>query len=147
MAWSRLQDWVGALDRKSQVLGLRIGLELMEKLPLEIFMVPEDAAALLSLPLRQVGLTVDIAHMNTHGDPLTLLGALDPAWIWHVHLSDNAPHRVHLPLGEGQMDLGAVLKALEEVYAGIVSIEGSVPEEGEMLLARNMDYLNALGWG
>jgi sugar phosphate isomerase/epimerase len=93
-----------------------------------------------------VGLTVDIAHMNTHGDPLTFLQALDPVWIYHVHLSDNAPHRVHLPLGDGEMELGVVLEAVAKVYQGIVSIEGSMLGQGEFLLQRNRDYLRKLGF-
>ena len=70
----------------------------------------------------------------------------EPEWIVHVHLSDNAPWRVHLPLGEGQMDIGAALEDLAQRYQGIVSIEGSQPGEAESLLARNQDYLHKLGW-
>ncbi len=62
-----------------------------------------------------------------------------------MHLSDNAPHRVHLPLGDGLMDLGVVLETVQRVYSGLVSLEGSIPGQGDALLARNMGYLRKLG--
>jgi sugar phosphate isomerase/epimerase len=144
--WEHLMPWVVRLDELAAGLEVRVGLELMEKLPLEVFMLPRDAARLMPLPLAHIGLTVDIAHMNTHGDPLNFLQSLDPGWIYHVHLSDNALHRVHLPLGDGEMALGVVLEAVEKVYQGIVSIEGSMPGQGEFLLQRNLDYLHKLGF-
>jgi sugar phosphate isomerase/epimerase len=146
LVWGQLMDWLGNLDDQAARLGLRIGLELMEKLPLEVFMLPEDAARLMSASWRSLGLTVDLAHLNTHGDPPRLLADLAPPWITHVHLSDNAPTRVHLPLGAGTMDLGAALAAIARVYDGIVSIEGSTPGQGVSLLAENMACLRQLGY-
>jgi sugar phosphate isomerase/epimerase len=139
-------DWVAELDEAASKLGLYIGLELMEKLPLEVFMVPVDASRLMELQLKNIGLTVDIAHMNTHMDPVTFLTQIEPGWITHVHLADNAPRRVHLPLGEGQIDIDTILSELANIYSGIVSIEGSVPGHGEGLLAGNMSILQKLGW-
>ena len=134
------------LDNLAERLGVKIGIELMEMRPLEIFMLPGDAARLMNINFKQIGLTVDIAHMNTHMDPVKFLKALDPVWIKHAHLSDNAPSRVHLPLGDGDIDLSAVLDYLERIYSGVVSIEGSIPGQGEVLIKRNMSYLNKLGW-
>lgn len=146
-AWERMLDWIFELEQTASKLDLEIGLELMERLPLEIFMKPSDAARLMALPLERVGVTIDVAHMNTHMDPVDYLARIEPKWIKHVHLADNAPWRVHLPLGEGQIDIGAVLTKLAEIYRGIVSIEGSVPGKGEKLLERNMGVLSKLGWG
>ena len=144
--WERLFAWVYELDKLAERLGLKIGIELMEIRPLEIFMLPSDAARLMNISFKHIGLTVDIAHMNTHMDPVKFLKALDPVWIKHAHLSDNAPRRVHLPLGNGDIDLSAVLDYLERIYSGVVSIEGSIPGQGEVLIKRNMSYLNKLGW-
>jgi sugar phosphate isomerase/epimerase len=143
--WERLFTWVYELEAQAERLGLMIGLELMEMLPWEIFMLPDDAARLMAANFTRIGLTVDIAHMNTHMHPNKFLQALDPGWIIHAHLSDNAPWRVHLPLGEGSIDLFAVLNYLEQIYSGVVSIEGSVPGQGEDLLRLNLTYLDKLG--
>jgi sugar phosphate isomerase/epimerase len=145
-AWMRMLDWVVELEARASNLNLRIGLELMEKLPLEIFMTPRDAARLMEMQFDHVGITVDIAHMNTHMNPVNFLEQIQSEWINHVHLADNAPHRVHLPLGEGQIDIGGVLTDLSKKYQGIVSIEGSVSGQGEALLAGNLSVLRKLGW-
>ncbi len=143
--WERFITWLSDLDRQANRLALLIGLELMELLPSEIFMLPSDAARLMEENLPRIGLTVDIAHMNTHMPPIKFLQAINPEWIVHAHLSDNARWRVHLPLGEGNIDLFAVLNFLGQIYYGVVSIEGSVPGQGEELLRRNFAYLNKLG--
>ncbi len=146
-AWERLIPWVAELDEFAARLEVNVGLELMERLPHELFMRPKDAARLMQLPFEHVGLTVDLAHLNTHGDPLKLLSRLDPEWISHVHLSDNSPERVHLPLGQGILDVGVVLEAVARFYRGVVSIEGSIPGQGETLLLNNMTFLRKLGFG
>jgi sugar phosphate isomerase/epimerase len=143
--WLRLLSWLYELDKQAEDLSLYIGLELMERLPLEIFMLPNDATRLMSENFSRIGLTIDIAHMNTHMHPIKFMSALNPLWIIHTHLSDNSPWRVHLPLGDGDIDLIAVLKYLEKIYKGVVSIEGSVPGQGVDLLKRNLTYLDKFG--
>ncbi len=146
LAWERMLDWLGEIDSLARQFDVQVGMELMEKLPLEIFTLPRDARRMMDIGYEHIGLTVDLAHLNTHGDPVKLLAQLEPDWIVHAHLSDNAPWRVHLPLGDGQMDIGAALSALESVYQGIVSLEGSILEQGESVLNQNKHYLNKLGW-
>ncbi len=143
--WERLLAWAGALDERAVALGIEVGLELMEKLPDEVFCLPADAARLMVPGYRVLGLTVDLAHAHTHMPPPDFLARLDPAWIRHVHLSDSGPEKVHMPLGEGEMDIERALRALPESYDGLVSIEGSIPGRGEELLARNIDFLRGLG--
>ena len=145
-AWSRLLDWVHELDDLAGLYGINVGIELMEKRPFEFFMLPADAKRLMATGYQNIGLTVDLAHLNTHDNPINLLEQLHSDWISHVHLSDNAPQRVHLPLGTGQMDIGGLLHALADKYTGLVSIEGSVPEMGLRLLEQNYSYLEKLGF-
>lgn len=143
--WPRLLDWLAEVDAAAARTGMHVGLELMEKRPKEIFMVPADAALLMATSWQQIGLTIDVAHMNTHGDPLWFLQQLEPDWILHVHLSDNAPRQTHLPLGEGEIDIPTVLSALSQDYDGIISLEGYSPGRGDALLAQNMAYLRQAG--
>ncbi len=67
--WERLAAWVLDLDEWAGVQGVQVGLELMEDLPLEIFKTPADGRRLMALPLQHTALTVDLAHLNTLGDP------------------------------------------------------------------------------
>lgn len=83
-----------------------------------------EFASMISSPY--LGLNFDIGHSYCVKDepPETIrrLGKL----IRHVHLEDIAPTRVHHHLipGEGAIDFGATLKALQEIgYDGWVTIE------------------------
>ena len=145
-AWDRLLEWVQELDGLAALYGINVGIELMERKPFEFFMLPSDAKRLMAGAYQNLGLTVDLAHLNTHGNPIDLLEQINPDWISHVHLSDNTPQRVHLPLGTGKMDIGGLLHALTDRYSGLVSIEGSVPERGIQLLEQNFTYLEKLGY-
>jgi len=83
-----------------------------------------EFASKISSPF--LGLNFDIGHSycvkDDPADTVRRLGKL----IRHVHLEDIAPTRVHHHLipGEGVIDFGATLKALQEIgYDGWVTIE------------------------
>src|SRR5690606_31148377 len=113
-AWGRLLEWLDEIDLSAKSAGVRIGLELMENRPKEIFMLAEDARRVMEENWSHIGLTIDLAHLNTHGDPLAYLDKLEPDWIWQVQLSDNAVSQTHLPLGKGEMDVERALIRLCE---------------------------------
>jgi sugar phosphate isomerase/epimerase len=145
--WTRMLEWLVQLDELADPFGLSIGLELMERDALQVFTLPGDAARLMKTPFKRIGLTVDVAHLSTHGDAAQLLGQIEPSWITHIHLSDSVPWQIHLPLGEGRLALGPILEAIPAGYRGLVSLEGSVPGRGETVLRQNMAYLKKLGYG
>lgn len=142
--WPELEEAVALIDGWAHELGLPVGLELMERRPKEFFMLPADAARLDGRQPGRVGLTVDIAHANSHMDPLRFLNQLDRTRIFHVHLSDNSPQETHLPLGQGKVDVAAVLGWLSGWYRGLVVLEGYGNQGGEELLTANLDYLRRL---
>lgn len=72
------------LNTHSTHYGVIVGLEMMERRPKEIFVTPEDAGRLMCYSWQNVGLTVDIAHLNTFGDPINLFAEIDPKWVAHV---------------------------------------------------------------
>lgn len=144
--WPHLLEWVAELDSSADHYGLSVGLELMEKRPKEIFMLPADAHQLMATTWKQLKLTIDVAHMNTVGEPLSFLEQIPSHWIGHVHLSDNDSHQTHLPLGAGRVPLAQVLTALARIYAGVVNLEGYVPGQGTEVLTANLAYLERLGF-
>ena len=72
------------------------------------------------------GLTVDVGHLHCQGE--TPIAAHLERWrdlLWNVHIEDmrRGVHD-HLMFGEGEIDFGPVLRALEEIgYAGGVHVE------------------------
>ncbi len=72
------------------------------------------------------GLTLDLGHLHCQGE-VPIAGQLHH-WrqrLWNIHIEDmrRGVHE-HLPFGEGEIDFGPVLQALEEIgYAGGVHVE------------------------
>jgi sugar phosphate isomerase/epimerase len=93
-----------------------------------------------------VGLALDLAHAVTVGSPGQYIAEIEGEWVVHAHLSDSRAGTVHLPLGEGDLDIKAILVALRKKYDGLVIIEGYVPGHGEDIAARNIGFLRDLGF-
>lgn len=75
-----------------------------------------------------LGLTLDTGHCSVTGDlPVSRVLAEVGPRLAHVHLADcPRGEHVHLPLGEGDLDLGDVARGLQEVaFRGIAAVECS----------------------
>lgn len=144
--WMRLRDTFVLIDEWAQREDVRIGIEAMEKRPKEIYMLPDHIRRLLSEGWSHLGLTLDIAHTFTHINPVDYIQQLDPQWITHVHLSDGSRKTTHLPLGQGEIDIDAALRALSKVYDGTVVLEGIIPLKGQECVCSNKAYLQRSGW-
>ena len=144
-AWENLMGALALLDARAMELGVRLGIEAMEKNPKEFFVQQEDFRRLFIRDWQAIGLTVDLAHAQTVMNPLDYLAQVPAEKIVHAHCSDNAPQQTHLPLGRGTLDLPAVLAALDQKYDGVVILEGYVPGQGERIVPANAEYLRARG--
>lgn len=122
-AWALLEEGVDALLRHAKPLGVKLTFE------------PEPGHWIQSLAgydrLRrlfpQLLLTLDVSHVSVccdEGSPEEAIAA------YHKHLGmvhlEDAPQRVHahLPFGEGELDVSAILKQLRRVnFEGLCAIE------------------------
>lgn len=143
--WPLVLESLEPVDEVADALGVTVGLELMEKRPKEVFMLPDDARRLMAHGYRATRVTVDLAHSWSHYDPVQFLSEVDLGWVAHVHLSDSSPKTVHLPLGEGDVDLAAVYRGLVATgYNGVVNIEGYAEGRGTELIESNQRYIRRL---
>lgn len=146
--WSAMLSSLEPIDDAAHRLGLTVGLELMEKRPKEVVMLPDDARRIMEHGFRAIGITVDLAHAWSHYDPVRFLRDLHADWITHVHLSDGDSTTVHLPLGEGVIDLGALHAALVDTgYSKAVTIEGYADGRGSELIAANYRVIQGFRHG
>jgi sugar phosphate isomerase/epimerase len=121
--WGRLEEGVGQLLERARQRGVPLGFE------------PEPGMAIDTLArfaeLRRrcgdgLGLTLDLGHVRCTEDV-----GLDDAVRAHadqlvnVHIEDiPGREHVHLPFGEGDLDVRPGLRALAEVgYTGLVNVE------------------------
>lgn len=146
--WPLVLESLEPIDEVAHELGVTVGLELMEKRPKEVFMLPDDARRVMQHGYRATRVTVDLAHSWSHYDPVQFLSDIDLSWVAHMHLSDSDPKTVHLPLGEGEVDLNALYRGLIDAgWHGIVNIEGYADGRGAELIEANRRFIQQLSMG
>jgi sugar phosphate isomerase/epimerase len=84
----------------------------------------EIVCILKEIDVKNVGVTFDVGHANTVGNPEDFAVKLAPYMV-NVHLHDNHGTRdQHLVIGEGKIDFLKILRTLKEVgYAGPLVLE------------------------
>jgi sugar phosphate isomerase/epimerase len=147
--WGRLEEYLVQLDAKAAHLGVEVAIEAMEKKKLQfITTIPslERLAALLeTVGAKHLGLCLDIAHAGTIGNPLDFLAAVPK--VIHAHLSDTSEEKTHALLGEGRLDLAAIIPVLLqklETTNGLIAIEGRLAADEPRALQVAKSYLQKL---
>ncbi|AEF96763.1 sugar phosphate isomerase/epimerase family protein [Methanotorris igneus] len=108
--------------------GITIGLENMPNFKGVLGITPESLREIVKdIDSKYLGITFDIGHANTIGNPADFVEELNSIGegIVHVHIHDNNGYDdEHLKIGEGKIDFLSVLKKLKEIkYDGVLSIE------------------------
>ena len=122
--WHETVLWVeGALLPAAEQAQVRLAFEPEPDLILHG--TAEMLRLLSHLPHPLLGVNLDIGHAwLTDGDVAHSVRQLAP-WLWHVHWEDfpEGEHR-HLPPGEGDMPLGEIRAALQEIgYGGYYTVD------------------------
>ncbi len=141
--WPPMEEFFGRIADRAAALGLRVGIENMERRRQQFMTDP----ALVVRLIRRIGhpslsMTLDVAHVLFNGDALALDG-LEPH-VCHVHISGSTRGQVHVPLGEGVFDLRPSLAGLQRFFQGIIAIEGYVSGRAREVLAANRRVI--AGW-
>jgi sugar phosphate isomerase/epimerase len=145
--WPTMIESLAWLADQAARLDLVVGVEQME--PGRSFLCgPNDIRRLFrAVPSEHLQLTLDLNHAAAwcRDGRLTLTEFTRQAErLAHVHISDGSPLRRHLPLGEGGLDVGAMLEALQESgYRGTVTIEGRAEGRELAVIESNRRYLRA----
>jgi L-ribulose-5-phosphate 3-epimerase len=111
--------------------------------------MPRFAELLERVDHPSFGLTLDIGHLHCQGEaPIADHIRRWAARLWNVHIEDmrQGVHD-HLMFGEGEIDFGPVLVALEEIgYGGGVHVELSRHSHDAVETARRaMAFLRSVG--
>ena len=104
--------------KRGKELGLVVAMETMEKRNKEVVIHPDIANRIVdAVNMDNFGVTFDVSHAHTVMDVVEFIRALDKE-ISHIHISDTKSGKVHVQMGEGEIDFGSVLHALKEKYDG-----------------------------
>lgn len=134
--WSPMEAFFGRVAERAASLGLRVGIENMERKRLEIVTDPDLAAGIVRrIGSASLGLTLDVAHVLYNGEPVSLDGL--ERYIYHVHISGSTHEQAHVPLAQGIFDARPALEDLRRFYDGTVAIESFVRDRAREVLAEN----------
>ena len=144
--WKLLDEAFQILDELAARVGVRVGVEAMEKRSKEMFVSPTDIRRMMSKEWKHVGLTVDLAHIQTVMKHEQFFSSIERKWITHAHMSDFSQDVTHVPLGQGSLDIDRALRALSSHYRGTVVLEGFIRGRGQETVQANGDFLRSHGW-
>ncbi|MBI4523030.1 MAG: sugar phosphate isomerase/epimerase [Deltaproteobacteria bacterium] len=133
-------DALTRIAKKAKEVGIRVGMETMEKKNNEVVIRPEIANELIeAVNMENLGVTFDISHAHTVMDVVEFIRSLRK--IVHVHISDTKAGKVHVLMGQGEIAFDAVLPALREKYDGALVIEGWNPKDEMGMVTRSASFL------
>lgn len=146
--WPALLEFCHELDLDAGVLGLRVGIEGMERKVNQFMVEPASLNRLADTMEREgwsnLGITADLAHLGTFTDPLPAFKSLRR--VIHVHLSDgDAPLATHRPLGLGRLPIADILADLHDRDVRRIAIEGRWRQDETHALDCARDVLIASG--
>jgi sugar phosphate isomerase/epimerase len=102
--------------------GPKICVENIERGPKEVMVSEEDFCVFFEGMPAGLYVTMDIAHLETLRRVKGFYSALRGR-IVHVHVSDVQRGAMHVPLGEGRLDIEEIAMYLKDTYRGIFSLE------------------------
>lgn len=120
-----------------------LSMELMEEIPKEFVTRPEQMNACLKEVGEDLRTTLDIAHVPLTENPIDYFQTMHQ--INSIHLSDTSQETFHVPLGEGDIALGAVLDFLQDKDMPIV-LEGMDTTRQLDFLKKHLVFLQQNGW-
>jgi sugar phosphate isomerase/epimerase len=141
--WAMQIEALSEIALKANVIGMDVAMEIMESGEKEIVATPEMANDILdAIPMENFGITLDLSHAQLTGRPLEFIQKLKK--ISHIHLSDTKGNRPHCLLGEGDLDIIGILRALRERYDGLVIIEGWNPQDELGMVEKTAEIVKAI---
>ena len=137
--------WKIALDRLYEVFGyardkgVKITMEPINRNSADFIFSAKDGMKLLeNLEFDNVGLMLDVAHMNMEDDSIEGGLRLAGDKLWHVHIADS---NRRYP-GGGDLDFDSIFKTLEDMnYQGYVSAEILPLPDPDTAALKTMEFL------
>ena len=141
--WTMQIDALSEISMKAQEAGVDVNMEIMEPGKKELVTTSDMANTILeAISMENFGITLDFSHAQLTGTPIDFIQKLKK--ISHIHLSDTKGNRPHCLLGEGDLDVIGILKALWKRYDGLVIIEGWNPQDELGMVKKTAQIVKAI---
>ena len=126
-AWEIQIESIKEILETAKNCGTILCVEGMEKTSSDFVLTPQDLSRIVNeCQNGALGVTVDVSHLQTIGDAVTLLRECEHLPIHNVHISQTTSDALHLPLylGNGDIDYTSVFKILRAFYNKAIIVEG-----------------------
>jgi sugar phosphate isomerase/epimerase len=138
--WDLQIEALTEIAKRGKKVGILVAMETMERRNKEVVIHPEIANQIIdAVNMANFGVTFDISHAHTVMDVVEFIGSLRK--IVHIHISDTRAGKVHVLMGEGEIQFESVLRALKEKYDGALVIEGWNPKDEMGMVQKSTAFL------
>jgi sugar phosphate isomerase/epimerase len=139
--WDYQIEALAQITKRGKDVGIRVAMETMEKRNNEVVIDPATANRIIdAVNMENLGVTFDISHAHTVMNVVDFIRSLRR--ITHIHISDAKNGKVHVQMGEGEIDFAEVLLALKEKYDGALVVEGWNPRDEAGMVQKSITFLN-----
>ena len=134
-----VEESLDILDRLAQEYGVSIGYELMNHYESDFLHRIEDGVRFLKEHnYKNVGLHIDLVHMNIDESDMGAAIRNGGKWINHVHIADNDRYYP----GHGHIQFREILQALKDIgYDGALALEIFSKPEARFCARKSRDYM------
>ncbi len=142
-AWEVQLNSIKELAKTAEFCGVTLCVEGMEKISGEFVLTPNDLGYVINECKNDaLGVTIDISHLQTIGDAVSILKESKNLPVCNVHISQTTAHALHLPLfaGEGDIDYKKIFTELKSFYNGSVVVEGYKKGMGEEIAEKSIKW-------
>jgi sugar phosphate isomerase/epimerase len=127
----RMEQSLAEICRFGLDAGVKVSLELMEKIPREFVTTPAIMNKLLNIvPNNACGITLDAAHLESAEMFIGYFNAMPR--VDKIHLSNRRGNKFHVPVFQGDINAVQVLEFLQDKNLPIV-IEGNALDREELI--------------
>ena len=119
--------------------GIRISLEIMEKIPKELITSDIELKDILKELYKNMYYTLDVAHCSCEEEFKSYLNSIDN--ISKIHISNKIGSKLHVPLNAGDYDFSKLIFELKEKALVIEGFDKSGDLE---VLNNNINYIRSI---
>lgn len=140
--WDHQIEALTQIAKRGKDVGIRVAMETMEKRNKEVVIDPVTTNRIIdAVNMENLGVTFDISHAHTVMNVVDFIRSLRR--ITHIHISDTKNGKVHVQMGEGEIDFAEVLPALKEKYDGALVVEGWNPRDEVGMVQKSITFLHS----
>ena len=145
-AWDIQLKVIKELAECAKECGTVLCVEGMEKTGTDFVHTPEDLQRIVNeCQNGALGVTIDISHLQTIGNAVSILKECRALPVQNVHVSQTTREALHLPLYTGgDIDYSAIFKELKTFYNKALIVEGYKKNLGKELAENTIKWYNKI---